>query len=158
MTPRRPKKTGKLISCGGPKSEQYSRFPFPRSLWVSKNRPHPNIPPPPFSALARAPVGPPPASADVSAFELHLQQLYLYYKTRRRRGQGGWGLVEVVITYCCTLVRLLYTAVVAVVAVGCLSGAVRLSEEGKERYQPRFGPCGLEAVTIKYHRHYRHSK
>ncbi|CAB1101667.1 unnamed protein product [Ectocarpus sp. CCAP 1310/34] len=28
------------------------------------------------------------ASADISAFELHLQQLYLYYKARRRRGQA----------------------------------------------------------------------
>lgn len=27
-------------------------------------------------------------TADVGAFELHLQQLYLYYKARRRRGQG----------------------------------------------------------------------
>eukprot|EP00752_Nemacystus_decipiens_P002267 g2148.t1 len=28
------------------------------------------------------------ASADVNAFELHLRQLYLYYKARRRRGQA----------------------------------------------------------------------
>lgn len=30
----------------------------------------------------------PAAAADIDAFEGHLQQVYLYYKAKRRRGQG----------------------------------------------------------------------